>query len=907
MELYAVKINGIHNPVGYLLDTVLCSWKVRNARGAKQSHAKIEVSLSETFENILYVLEGNLSPLGTKLDMQLLPRTRYYFRITLQSDAGETAVSDICFFETGKLDEPWQGKWIGMPQNDTFHPEFRKTFDLLKKVRQAKLYICGLGVFEAYLGDKKIGDDLLAPFINDYQERFQYCTYDLTDLLQHKNELKVLLGKGWYMGKFGLSCQTHPERPFALIAELHIDYEDGSSEVITTDESWQCRNSFVTFSDIYDGEAQNYLAAQSDWNYASTVDAPGKLVERYSPCVRVMERLPVREIIHTPAGETVLDFGQNFAGFVECRQSIPKGTELKLEFGEILQNGCFYHENYRTAKSEFTYISDGVSRIVRPHFTFFGFRYVKVSGLEYIDPQAFTGCAVYSEMDQTGFLTTGNEKINKLHENTLWGLKSNFLDMPTDCPQRDERLGWCGDAMVFCTTASFLMDTRAFYAKFLRDLRSDQIRCGGKVAIYLHNEFPGLSAAVWSDIATFLPQMLHRYYGSDEMLAKHYPLMRDWVESVRKQDMARGEKYLWDFGFQFGDWLALDGPTQQSTFGRTDNHFVSSVYYYASASYVAEAAKLLGYEEAKTYAELAENIRKAILNEYFTATGRLAIDTQTGYLLALRFGLYTDKQKIVDGLRNRYKKDCRQLKGGFVGATMMNTVLADNGMTDIAYDLLCYEGFPGWLYAVNLGATTIWERWNSVLPDGSISGTGMNSLNHYAYGSVMEFLYRHGAGIQLTAPGFQKVRLAPKPDARLGELCCEFDSASGKFVSEWEILPDGMLRFHFEVPFGCEAEISLPEQECFIVTAGCYDYTIRTEKDYRCLYHGDTPIRALLEDERAVAILDRLLPGTVQSVDRSDAEAMSKSLNDMRYRAELFRAPTAQYDKAIEEISKLRK
>ena len=526
--------------------------------------------------------------------MQLAPHTRYYYRVTVQSDIGEEAISDTCFFETGKLSEPWQAKWIGMPQNGTFHPEFRRSFDLSKKVRQARLYICGLGVFEAYLGDKKIGDDLLAPFINDYQEHFQYCTYDVTDLLQQENELTVLLGKGWYMGKFGLSCRAHPERPFALIAELHIDYEDGGREVIVTDECWQYRNSFVTFSDIYDGEVQNYLAPRGEWKSASAVDAPGKLTERYSPCVRVMERLKVREVIHTPAGETVLDFGQNFAGFVECRQVIPRGAELKLEFGEILQKGCFYHENYRTAKSEFTYISDGVSRIVRPHFTFFGFRYVKVSGLDHIDPEAFTGCAVYSEMDQTGFLTTGNEKINRLHENTLWGLKSNFLDMPTDCPQRDERLGWCGDAMVFSSTASYLMDTRAFYGKFLRDLRSDQLRCGGKVAIYLPNEFSGLSAAVWSDIATFLPEMLYRYYGSSEMLAKHYPLMRDWVESVRKQDMARGEKYLWDFGFQFGDWLALDGATSQSIFGRTDNHFVSSVYYYASVSRVAEAAKLLG-------------------------------------------------------------------------------------------------------------------------------------------------------------------------------------------------------------------------------------------------------------------------------------------------------------------------
>ena len=318
-------------------------------------------------------------------------------------------------------------------------------------------------------------------------------------------------------------------------------------------------------------------------------------------------------------------------------------------------------------------------------------------------------------------------------------------------------------------------------------------------------------------------------------------------------------------------------------------------------------AKELDLADAGVYEELAENIRNAILNEYFTPTGRLSVDTQTGYLLALRFGIYRDKEKIVEGFKERYKKDCRQLKGGFVGATMMNTVLADNGMADIAYDLLCYEGFPGWLYAVNLGATTIWERWNSVLPDGSISGTGMNSLNHYSYGSVMEFLYRHGAGIQPLKPGFTAVRIAPKPDARLGKIACTYDSASGRIVSNWEILEDGKIHFHFEVPFGCEAEISLPEQEVFVVTAGSYDYTIQTKKNYRCFYHSETPVRSLLEDDRAVEILDRYLPGTVQSIDRTDAEAMSKSLNQMRYRAELFRFPTDAYDRAIEAISALQK
>ena len=301
MELYAIRINGLNNQIGYCTDTVLCSWKVRHAKGKKQLCAKIEVSLSSDFEDVIYCMEGDLSSLGTKLELELFPCTRYWYRVTVISDIGETAVSDGCFFETGKLSESWSAQWIGCQQQESFHPEYRKQFALSKEVAQARLYICGLGLFEAYFGTQKVGDDLLAPFINDYQEHFQYCTYDVTDLLATENELTVLLGKGWYQGKFGLSCKAHPERPFALLAELHIRYADGTTQNICTDESWQVRNSFVTFSDIYDGEVQDYTAPQNAWQAAQIFDAPGKVTERYSPCVRVMERLAVREINRTPA------------------------------------------------------------------------------------------------------------------------------------------------------------------------------------------------------------------------------------------------------------------------------------------------------------------------------------------------------------------------------------------------------------------------------------------------------------------------------------------------------------------------------------------------------------------------------------------------------------------------------
>lgn len=906
MTIYAVKINGMTNPMGQLLENPEISWKIRDASGKEQTWAKVELAADEAFSAILWKTEGEtLDSLGVKICTELSPRTRYFYRITITSDTGETAVSDPGWFETGKLTEPWTAAWIGIGEKD-IHPAFFKEFTTRKPVAQARLYICGLGLFEAYINGQKTGNDHLAPFINDYQEHFQYCSYDVTKSIRQTNRITVFLGKGWYMGRFGLTGKAAPDREFALIAELCLQYEDGTEEVIKTDESWKYHASPWELTDIYDGEVQNWQVPANRPSYsAKRIDAPGKLIERYSPPLTEQEILSVKEIIQTPTGETVLDFGQNFAGFVRCTQPIPAGVNMTLEFGEVLQNGNFYHDNYRSARSVFTYRSDGTQDTVEAHFTFFGFRYVKVSGLDQVDSTKFFGVVLHSQLERTGRLITGNRKINRLLENTWWGLRSNFVDMPTDCPQRDERLGWTGDTQVFAPTAGYLVDTRAFYSKFLRDLRSDQQRNKGKTAIFLPNEFPGLCASAWSDVATFLPRMLYQYYGNKSELARQYPLMRDWVDAVREMDRNRGEKHLWDFGFQFGDWLALDGATEQSVAGRTDTGFVSSCYYYASAAYTAEAATLLGHKEAGEYGHLAGEIRRAILREYFTSTGRLAVDTQTGYLLALRFGIYIDRERLVSGLQERIRKDCRRIKGGFVGATTMNTVLGDQGLLDLAYDLLFFEGFPGWLYAVNLGATTIWERWNSILLDGSISGTGMNSLNHYAYGSVVEFIYRHSAGIQPLSPGFRKAHLAPKPDARLGSVDCRYDSAAGRYVSRWSIREDGALQFHFEVPFGCSAVVALPEQQEFSVSAGCYDYTIQTKRNYRRIYTAGTPLEQMVDDPRVVEILERYMPGFIAGLDRTDIETMSGSLSASRSRAALFREPVEPFDKAINEISML--
>ncbi len=723
MKVTDSRINGIRNPMGFAYPCVKCSWKVREARSAQQKEARIVVAEDEGFERVVLEKRGaGLDSIGERLDFPLAPRRRYYYFVEVTGEDGESARSDVAWLETGKMDEPWEAHFIGTREEDAFHPVFFIDFPLKGEVHSARIYVSGLGLYEAYLNGKKIGEDFLAPFCNDYREAIQYQTYDVTDLLAARNHLEILTGNGWYKGRLGYDgdAEVYGSR-FWAIAELRVAYADGTEELVRTDGSWRYRGSEIAESDIYDGETYDRLLWEGKENPAREVavlsdeeaDASERvpdrrrLRERYSLPVVAKERIPVRDVLRTPAGETVLDMGQNFTGYLEFSSDLPKGTKIVLDFGEILQQGNFYNGNYRTAKARFSYVSNGEREVVRPHFTYYGFRYARVTGWPGEVPKdAFCGVAAYSDLDGTIRLKTSSALLNQLASNAAWGQRSNFLDMPTDCPQRDERLGWTGDASVFAPTACFQMDTRAFYRKYLHDLRLDQERHGGMIA----NFIPNISrqpdgSSVWGDVATFLPMTLYRFYGDKDELEANYPMMRDWVEWVISQDEERGGRSLWDFGFHFGDWLAQDGVTPQSMKGGTDDYFVASMYYFASVSNVAEAAGILGKtgDEAR-YRAKAAKIRQAILSEYFSPNGRLAVDTQTAYLLCLRFGVYVDRGRVVEGMRARLKKDCYKIKGGFVGAPVMCQVMAENGMEDEAYYMLFQEGFPGWFHCVKLGA-----------------------------------------------------------------------------------------------------------------------------------------------------------------------------------------------------------
>lgn len=867
MKLTNLKINGIRNPMGYLMESVRASCVVKEARGSHAVHVKAEVSTYADFSHIFYAVEGKLDTACIPLEFQTAPRTRYHVRLTVTDDTGDCA-SEVTWFETAKQEEPWNAKWLTLQEEDTFHPVFEKKFTSEKKVVMARLYISGLGMYAADLNGRKIGEEILTPYYSNYRTEIQYQTFDITDLVQEENTLEVRLADGWYKGKFDLGNKPNQFGDgFHLIAEVRLTHADGTETVIGTDESWRYRGSDTKESGIYDGQIINRLLwadKDNSWKTPRESQPEGALIARYSLPVLEMEELPVREVIHTPKNEWVLDFGQNFAGFVEFPARFPAGAKIVLDFGEIMQEDCFYRENYRSAKSQFTYISDGREEIVKPEFTYFGFRYVRVTGWSgEVKAEDFVGKVLYSQMDRTGFLETGHEKVNRLYLNALWGQKSNFVDFPTDCPQRDERLAWSGDCQVFSGTACYNMDTAAFYQKFIHDLRTEQVKFDGIVPGRLPVQGFPIFSSVWGDVGTILPAALYRHYGDRLALEHNYRMMKDWVDKITREDIKRGQRYLYDFGDQLGDWLALNGRTPQSMQGGTDEHYIGCCYYANSVKMVADAAKALGYAEEAEYRALYEKIYSAILEEYFTASGRLCIDTQTGYIVSLFTGIYRDRDVVIRDLRKRLYRDCNKLTGGFTGAPIMCRALAENGMEEEAFYFLLQEGYPGWLNCVNLGATTIWERWNSVLPDGRISGTRMNSLNHYAYGAVVEFLYRDVAGLQAAAPGFRKARIAPMLNSRLKFTRLRYESACGTYRSEWEILPDGRVHVEIEIPFGCTAEIRLPHyggKEIGERTAGCYEFTYQPATEVRAKYTVKTMFKDMLADEQAVAAIRQHTP-----------------------------------------------
>lgn len=890
MRIYDCKMNHLRNPLGFDMKRTAFSWKVEVEKGKSQQAARIIIAEDKQLTRIVKDTgwDQEADSLGYEVEHEVKPRKRYYWTVSIRTDAAEELTSEVQWYESAKREETWIGQWISCDNSIPRHPYFEKLIEPGKEVNCARLYISGLGLYEAYIDGAKISNEFLAPYSNNYNRWVQYQTYDVTEQLRNGGRLSVLLGNGWYKGRFGLALKD--DRGFygdewKLIAELWITYCDGTEVCIGTDESWQVRRSNITYSNLYDGEHCDDSLPETPVEKAVLCEAPkGVLTERLSLPVTIHESFDPVELITTPAGEQVFDLGQEFSGIFRLKVHEPKGTRIHIQFGEILQNENFYNGNLRSAKAEYVYISGGEETVIQPKFTYYGYRYVKVQGVANLQKSDLVGLALYSNIEETGDITTGNELVNKLVSNVRWGLKSNFIDVPTDCPQRDEKMGWTGDAQVFSPTATYLTDTYTFFAKYLYDMWQEQQDLGGKVPSVVPAAGNHLASAVWGDAACIMPWNLYLFYGDTSILKDQFASMKAWVDFIREVD---GDDHGWRRVFHYGDWLALDNSTgnAEDVLGATDEEFIANLYYGVSAELVAKAAAVLGYQaELEEYQRLSEAQYEVIKKDYYSETGRCCIKTQTALLLTLKYHLSDNEELTKEQLNKLFVKSGNKLNTGFVGTPIMCNVLSENGMNDLAYKLLLNEEYPGWLHEVKLGATTVWERWNSVLDDGSISGTGMNSLNHYSYGSIVEWMFRHVAGFDFlteekASPGCRKVVIEPKLSWNLKTARAVYVSPAGEYRSSWEIIDPTHVKICVKIPFGCTSTLILPEakeDERHELTTGEYTFTYETAKSLKIRYSADTPIQELKTNPEVMKTLS-----SIEFLDQLPEQFLQMSLRQL--------------------------
>ena len=700
----------------------------------------------------------------------------------------------------------WHANWIRPAKSyGSVCTAFRKTFFCPENVVSAALRITAMGVYEASLNGSRVGDFILAPGWTVYQKRLQVQQYELRIRPGRENELTVLVGKGWYRGRLAgwLPGQNSSAAlPAALTAELTLRYPDGHTDTICTDASWQTAESAVRFSELYDGETYDAAFEPSVWTPAALYDGPtDTLIEQQGEPVREQERIAPARIFKTPAGEIVVDFGQNLTGYVEIALDGVKGEAVELSHAEVLdKNGNFYTENYRSAKAKYLYFcKDGAQRY-KPKLTFYGFRYIRVDrfpcGAEHAAQENFTAIAVHSDMKRTGYLSCSDPLLNKLFENVIWGQKSNFLDVPTDCPQRDERLGWTGDAQVFIRTACLNFDAERFFTKWLADLAADQ-REDGAVGHVIPNVLHQSGSAAWDDAATICPWAVYLAYGDPNILRAQFASMKKWVDYITAHTTTRD---LWIGGEHYGDWLGLDAPSG-SYKGSSREDLIASAFYAHSTALVIKAGRVLG-QDISAYEALYERIVRAFRQAY------PVYQTQTECTLTVYFALAEDTQKAADQLAQMIRSCGTKLQTGFVGTPYLLHALSAHGYTELAYDLLLRREYPSWLYPVTKGATTIWEHWDGQMENGDFWSSDMNSFNHYAYGAVADWVYTVAAGIQTVEekPGYAAVRIAPQPDKRLDWLEASVETRHGLVRSRWEKQRD-MWRYEIETPVEAEVVI----------------------------------------------------------------------------------------------------
>eukprot|EP01136_Pigoraptor_vietnamica_P012657 Opistho-1_new@52826 len=751
------------------------------------------------------------------------------------------ATSEASSFQMSLLQNTdWKAKWIepGYTEDSVMRPSplFRKQFAANKKIVSATAYITAHGLYEAQINGKRISDAYFTPGWTAYQKRLQYQAYDVTALLQKGvNAIGVTLGSGWYRGVIGFSNNRNVYgKDISLLFQLSITYSDGSTEQVVSDDSWKSSTGAIRYSEIYNGETidareeKNGWALpgydDSKWSGVKTATHPmNVLVATYNEPIRRKEVFQAKRIITTPSGEKVIDFGQNLVGWVTLKVKGNAGDKIVVSHAEVLdKTGNFYITNLRAAKAQDTYIlKGGETETFEPHFTWHGFQYIKLEGYPgELKPENFTAVALYSDMPTTGTFSSSHPLVNQLQHNIEWGQKGNFLDVPTDCPQRDERLGWTGDAQAFSRTAAFNMNVHNFFTKWLKDVEADQLPTGS-VPFVVPNVL-GVGAAGsagWADAATIIPWNVYLAYGDKKVLDNQYNSMKAWVGYMTNNST----DHLWNKGFHFGDWLFYrphDDNDGKSAV--TDKYLIAQCFYAHSTQLLINAARVLGKTaEVTSYETLLKNIKAAFAKEYLTATGRLVSSTQTAYVLALNFDMLPEnlRAQAAERLSANVKDYGNHLTTGFLGTPYLCHVLTRFGYVDLAYKLLLQETYPSWLYPVKMGATTIWERWDGIKPDGTFQVPSMNSYNHYAYGAIGDWMYRVMVGLDTyeDGTGYKHSKIQPHIGGGFTNAAASLQTYYGKLSNSWKVTGDQLL-MEVEVPANTTATVFVPAKSADAIT-----------------------------------------------------------------------------------------
>ena len=844
-----LEVDKLINPVGLDTKNPDFSWIIKSEDfNVNQTHYQLFVATDKVFSNKSLVWDSGKVTSSESLYVKYQGKpleyaTKYYWTVKVWTNqSSRPKQSKISSWTTGLMDNNhWNSDWIGVNKEDERNPKspyFTNDFVVGNKITSANLFITSRGIYEAHINGKRVGKSYLTPGWTSYNNRIQYQAYDVKEMLSlGDNRLGVILADGWFRNFRPNSGKliTDYGDELSFITELVISFEDGTKKSIINDENWNYHFGAIQSSSIYNGEFADFNLSDPTWSEPKKKNTDSKKaqsVESYAgtldhtrnEMIKKREILDAIELIITPSGDKVIDFGQNLVGWVQFKSNLPKGTEVNFYHAEVLdKEGEFYTTNLRAANQKNTFVLNGKpGQIYHPTFTFQGFRYLKIEGIDQINIDDFKAVALYSDMEFTGSLTTSNELINQLQENIQWGQRGNFLDVPTDCPQRDERLGWTGDAQAFFSTAGFNMDVKNFFDKWLIDLTFDQRPDGAVPGVVPHNNYLGpddskelqgnFGRTGWADAATIIPWHSYLIYGDTKTLERQYQSMVKWIDFMTQNS----KNHLYIKEDHWGDWLFFSRDDDNS--GRsavTSKKLIAQAFYCYSTQLLIKSAKVLGYnDDVKKYSDLYAKLVKAFNDEFVTKNGMLISDSQTAYVLALQFKLLSEEnrkiatERLVDNIN-----DYGHLTTGFLGTPFLCHVLSDNGKNEEAVKLLLRTKYPSWLYPVTKGATTIWERWNGIKPDGSFQYPSMNSFNHYAYGAIGEWMYNNLMGLKINEqyPGYKRFTIEPIFDKNFENITGSFDSNYGEIKVAWK-RKNNKIHLTVEIPANTTSDIILNKQ-----------------------------------------------------------------------------------------------